>query len=75
MDQRRLWLNAVSFATKVQKAGERNHGKPQLEKNIIRKEGSFYVYKKGLFTPQIHGEIIFQLEIEVDKRKLQIHFF
>lgn len=74
MDQRRLWQNAVSYVTKVRKAGEMSHGKPQLEKNIIRKEGSFYVYKKGLFTPQIHGEIIFQVEIEVDKDSYKYTF-
>lgn len=60
-----LFMNAVSYATKVQKAGQRKAGKPRLEKDALRKEGSFYVYTKGLFTPQIHGEIKFNLFIEV----------
>ena len=64
-NQKELWLNAVRYAAKVKKAGKRSAAKPQLEKNMIRQEGSFFVYKRGLFTPQIHGEIVFKIEIEI----------
>lgn len=60
-----LRLNALSFFERVKKAGERNPRRPTLEAEGVSKEGSFYVYTKGLFTPQIHGEIKYTIKIEL----------
>lgn len=59
-----LFVNAINYAGMVKKAGERKARKPSLDKDGLSKDGSFYVYKKGLFTPQIHGEINYRIRIE-----------
>lgn len=65
MGKEPLFRNAVDFASKVKKASDRKARKPRLLKDEINQEGSFYVYKKGLFTQQIHGEIKYYLNIKV----------
>ena len=59
-----LFVNAVNYFGKVKKAGERKARKPELDPEGLTKEGSFYVYKEGLFTPQIHGEVRYRIRIE-----------
>lgn len=61
-----LYRNALNFAGRMQVVSDRAN-KPDLniKEGLVRKEGSFYVYKKGLLTPQIHGEIKFTLELAV----------
>lgn len=66
MDSDILYRNAINFATRVQLVSDRAD-KPQLQikEGVVRKGGSFYVYKKGLLTPQIHGEIKYTLQLAV----------
>lgn len=65
MGKEALFRNALAYAAKIKKAGDRKAKKPRLEKDQLSQEGSFYVYKKGLFTSQIHGEIKYTLKINV----------
>ena len=64
-----LFRNALNFAKDLKKAGE---GKAEFYHDhggkVVRKEGSFLVYTQGLFTPQVHGEISYTLQIEVDEK-------
>lgn len=73
-DQDILWLNALQYSARVKKAGQRKAAKPQLGKNSISQEGSFYVYTKGLLSHQIHGEIIFKIKVEVSGNRYNYTF-
>lgn len=74
MGKEALFRNAVNFASKVKKAPDRKARKPGLLKDEINQEGSFYVYKKGLFTQQIHGEIKYNLNIKVTESGYSYNF-
>lgn len=65
MGKEALFRNALTYTSKIKRAGNRKARKPRLEKDRLSQEGSFYVFKKGLFTDQIHGEIRYTLEINV----------
>ncbi|CAN5602067.1 hypothetical protein BH23BAC1_BH23BAC1_09230 [soil metagenome] len=62
-----LFLNGVKYISKIQKVSRK---KPELNANlpagIIVNKGSFYVYTQGLITPQIHGEITYNVRLEVN---------
>ncbi|AHM60074.1 hypothetical protein D770_09085 [Flammeovirgaceae bacterium 311] len=61
-----LFINAMNFATRIKRVNNHNakvHA--DYQGSVVNREGSFYVYTKGLFTPQIHGEIIYNLRLEV----------
>ena len=60
-----LLVNALNFFSRVKKASDRKPEKARVEKDAILKEGSFFVYTKGLLTPQVHGEIKYTLKVEV----------
>lgn len=57
-----LLRNAISYAIHVQKVSDRAAKvRANFKEGVVQQEGSFYVYKKGLFTPQVHGEIMYTL--------------
>ncbi|WP_224995757.1 DUF4468 domain-containing protein [Cesiribacter sp. SM1] len=61
-----LFINAMNFATRVKRVDaydKKVHA--DYQGSVVNREGSFYVYTQGLFTPQIHGEIVYNLRLEV----------
>lgn len=63
-----LLRNAMSFMDRVHQVSDRSaKAEVAYSEGIVRKQGSFYVYKKGLLTPQIHGEIKYTLQLAVDE--------
>lgn len=61
-----LLRNAISHAIHVQKVSDRAAKvRTNFKEGVVQQEGSFYVYKKGLFTPQVHGEIMYTLQLTV----------
>lgn len=70
-----LFINAINYGERVKKASERKtsmYANPR--EGVVSKEGSFYVYTDGLFTPQIHGEIKFTVRLEVDQNKYKYRY-
>ena len=66
MGKAALLRNAMNFAAGVQLVSNTSDKvQVQYKEGVVRKAGSFYVYKKGLFTPQIHGEVKYSLQLEV----------
>jgi hypothetical protein len=70
-----LFLNGVKYVSKIQKVSRK---KPELDANfqkgIIINKGSFYVYTQGLITPQIHGEITYNVRLEVNENSYKYTF-
>lgn len=61
-----LFKNAVKYASTVKKESKRKSDLAlHHHNNIVEKKGSFFVYTQGLITPQIHGEITYNVRIEV----------
>lgn len=70
-----LFKNALDYTAAVQKAGSHTaRAKVHAAKGLVRKEGGFMVYKKGLFTPQPHGEIRYSLELQVSEEGYTYQF-
>lgn len=68
VDRDVLFRNAMNFTTRVQLVSDRSdRAQVQYKEGIVHKRGSFYVYKKGLLTPQIHGEIKYSLRLAVSE--------
>lgn len=61
-----LFKNATKFVSSIKNERKR---RPNLSINfsngVISKKGSFFVYTQGLITPQIHGEITYQLYLVI----------
>jgi hypothetical protein len=70
-----LFLNGLKYISKIQKVSRK---KPELvanhEKGLIINNGSFYVYTQGLITPQIHGEITYNVRLEVTENSYKYTF-
>jgi hypothetical protein len=66
MNKEALFRNALTYSLRVQKVSDRSqNATASVQQGLVKKGGSFYVYKKGLFTPQIHGEISYRLQLQV----------
>ena len=64
-----LFRNAMSYASGLQKVSDKSEKiRFSASEGNVRKEGSFLVYKKGLFTSQIHGEVAYTLQLTVDEQ-------
>ncbi len=61
-----LFNNAVKYISTVKKENKKKSDIAINHQNrIIQKKGSFFVYTQGLITPQIHGEISYNIRLEV----------
>ncbi|MDQ3393386.1 MAG: DUF4468 domain-containing protein [Bacteroidota bacterium] len=62
-----LFNNAINYVSPSNK--KRNKSSKDLsinpEKQVIQKKGNFFVYTQGLITPQVHGEITYNIYIQV----------
>lgn len=66
-DREILLQNALQYVSKVRKQSEPGaRGWINPLEGTLRKEGSFYVYKNGLLTQQLHGEIRYTLRLAVE---------
>ena len=62
-----LFKNALNYAAGLQKVSDREaKGLVNFREGFVQREGSFYVYKQGLLTPQVHGEIKYTLRLTVE---------
>lgn len=61
-----LRMNKMQYAATLTVDSRRKSAPPILERDKLIKEGSFFVYTNGLFTPQIHGEISFKIKLEIN---------
>ena len=70
-----LFRNALNYSSSVQKVGDPG-AKPMINvsEGLVQKTGSFMVYKKGLLTPQPHGEILYTLELKVNEEGYAYQF-
>jgi hypothetical protein len=61
-----LYGNAMKYVSSIEKVGK---GKKDIHvdyhQGVVSNKAGFYVYTNGLLTPQIHGEITYNIRIEI----------